>query len=78
MLGVSTEKGRDLLGDSYFNFILLKPMVKKRDTRVWARFTVMKRSSSIKKNNKESSDKLDYQLLTKCYSIFSQITVSRS
>jgi hypothetical protein len=29
MLGVSTENGRDLLGDSYFNFrILLKPMVK--------------------------------------------------
>jgi len=78
MLGVSTEKGRDLLGDSYFNFrILLKPMVKKRDMRVWARFTVMKRSNSIK-NNIESSDKLNYQLLTKCYSTFSQVTVSRS
>jgi hypothetical protein len=50
MLGVSTEKGRELLGDSYFKLrILLKPMVKERDMRVRARFTVTKRSSSIKK-----------------------------
>lgn len=42
MLGVSKEKGRNLLGDSYFYLrILLKPMVKKRDMRVSARLTVM-------------------------------------
>jgi hypothetical protein len=59
MLGVSTEKRRDLLGDSHFYLrILLKPTVKKRVMKVWARFTVMKRSGSEKKKG-QSSDKLN-------------------
>jgi len=35
-------------------------MVKKRDMRVWARFAVMERSGSIKGNNGESSNNLNY------------------
>ena len=82
MLGVSTEKGRELLGDSYFKLrILLKPMVKERDMRVRARFTVTKRSSSIKKKTTTENQVtilINYQILTKRYSTFSQVTVSRS
>jgi hypothetical protein len=75
MLGASTEKGRDLLGDSNFCLrILLKPTVKKRDMKVWATFTVMERSRSNppppQMENLVTS-LINYQLLTKYYSTLS-------